>query len=83
MREWIKKGNCAWAPRIRNRVNLDSSNTFKITKKDIQKIGVYTYGFTDFIEIKTENINSDHYEIDVMIPVDKERMPRNKKVIIK
>ncbi|MDC1161862.1 hypothetical protein OAT18_00310 [Tenacibaculum sp.] len=82
-REWLKDGSCAWAPRIRNRVNLDSTSTFRIAKKDIKKIGVYTYGFTKFIELKTENKNSDYYEIDVVIPIDKERMPRSKKVIIK
>ncbi len=82
-RDWLKEGSCAWAPRIRNRVNLDSTNTFRITKKDIKKIGIYTYGFVNFIELKTENKNSDYYEIDVVVPIDKERMPRNKKVIIK
>lgn len=82
-REWLKEGRCAWAPRIRNRVNLDSTNTFSIAKTNIEKIGIYTYGFTDFIELKPENKNSDYYEIDVTIPIDKERMPRNKKVIIK
>ena len=82
-RKWLKERSCAWAPRIRNRVNLDSTNTFKIVKKDIEKIGIYTYGFTDFIELKIKNKNSDYYEIDVIVPIDKERMPRNKKVIIK
>lgn len=82
-REWFKEGRCAWAPRIKNRVNLDATNTFKIAKKDIEKIGIYTYGFTDFIELKTEHKKSDYYEIDVLISIDKERMPRNKKVIIK
>lgn len=82
-RKWLKEGSCAWAPRIRNRVNLDSTNTFRIAKRDIEKIGIYTYGFTDFIELKTQNKNSNYYEIDVVIPIDKERMPRNKKVIIK
>lgn len=82
-REWWKERSCAWAPRIRNRVNLDSTNTFKIAKKHIERIGIYTYGFTDFIELKIENKNSDYYEIDVVVPIDKERMPRNKKVIIK
>ena len=82
-RAWYHSGSCAWAPRIKKRVNLDSTNTFRIAKKDIQKIGVYTYGFTDFIELTPKNKNSDYYEIDVVIPIDKERMPRNKKVIIK
>ena len=80
---WLKEGSCAWAPRIRNRVNLDSTNTFRIVKKEIEKIGIYTYGFIDFIELKTENKNSDSYEINIVVPIDKERMPRNKKIIIK
>ena len=81
--KWLKDGNCVWSPRIRNRVNLDSTNTFRIAKKEIEKIGIYTYGFTDFLELNTDNTKSDYYEIDVVIPIDKERMPRNKKVIIK
>jgi hypothetical protein len=82
-REWLKEERCAWAPRLRNRVNLDSTNSFKIAKTTIKKIGVYTYGFTEFVEIKTKRKHSDYYEIDVVVPIDKERMPRNKKVIIK
>lgn len=82
-RKWVKEGRCAWAPRIRNRVNLDTTNTFKIAKREVKKIGVYTYGFIDFIELKTVNENADYYEIDIVVPIDKERMPRNKKVIIK
>ncbi len=85
IRKWLKEGSCAWAPRIKNRINLDSTNTFRIAKKNIEKIGIYTYGFTDLIEIelKIENKKSDYYEIDIVVPIDKERMPRNKKVIIK
>ncbi len=82
-REWLKEGRCAWAPRIRNRVNVDVTNTFRIAKIDIEKIGVYTYGFNDFIEIANENKKSNYFEIDVIVPIDKERMPRNKKVIIR
>ena len=74
---------CIWAPRIRNRVDLDSAKTFKIAKTNIEKIGVYTYGFTTFLELETQNPKSDYFEIDIIVPVDKERMPRNKKVIIK
>lgn len=82
-RKWYSTGSCAWAPRIRNRVNLDSTNTFRIAKKDIQKIGVYTYGFDDYIEIEAKNEDSDYFEFDVIVPLDQERMPRSKKVIIK
>lgn len=76
-------GHCAWAPRIRHRINLDSTNTFKIAKKDIKKIGVFTYGFTDFIEVNIQNKKSNYFIIDIVIPIDKERMPRSKKVIIR
>ncbi|MEL7003031.1 MAG: hypothetical protein AAFN93_09895 [Bacteroidota bacterium] len=81
--EDYKTGSCAWAPRVRNRVNLDATNTFRIARMDIQKIGIYTYGFTDFVELSIEDNNSDYYEIDVIVPIDKERMPRSKKVIVK
>jgi len=82
-KKWYDTGSCAWTPRIRNRVNLDSTNTFRIAKKDIEKIGVYTYRFTDFVEIVPKNKDSDYFEIDVIVPIDKERMPRSKKVLIK
>ncbi len=82
-RAWYDTGSCAWAPRIKNRVNLDATNTFRIAKTDIQKIGIYTYGFTDFIEVSPKNKDSDYFEITVIVPMDKERMPRSKKVIIK
>ena len=76
-------GSCAWAPRIRNRVYLDSSNTFRIAKEDIQKIGVYTYGFIDYVEMRPKSKDSDYFEINIVVPMDKERMPRNKRVIIR
>ena len=82
-RAWVEEGSCAWAPRIRNRVNLDASNTFKIAKTAVEKFGIFTFGFTDVIELKTSQKGADYYEIDVVVPLDKERMPRNKKVIIK
>ena len=82
-REGYTTGSCAWAPKIRNRVNLDSTNTFKIPKIGVDKIGVFTYGFTEFLEIFSESKDSDYYEINITVPIDIERMPRSKKVIIK
>lgn len=64
-------------------MDLDSTNTITIARKDIEKIGVYTYGLIDFVELKTQNPNTDYFEIDIVVPVDKERMPRSKKVIIR
>lgn len=78
---YIRK--CGWAPRIRNQKIVDSTNTFRIAKKDFDKIGVYTYGFSKPIETKLKNRKTDYFEINVFVPIDIERMPRSKKVIIK
>jgi hypothetical protein len=82
-RKGLKEVTCAWAPRIRNRLVLDSDNTFRISRKEISRIGIYTYGFTEFIILKTDNPESDYYEINVTVPVDEERTPRSKKVLIR
>jgi hypothetical protein len=81
-KEW-KEGSCAWAPRIRNKVKVRSDGSFRIPKSQVEKIGIYTYGFTEFIELKIGNSHSDSFEIDVIVPVDQERMPRNKKVLLR
>lgn len=82
-RESYDLGSCAWAPRIKRRINIDSANTFKVARQELDKIGVYSYGFTEFIELPIQNRASDYLEIEIVVPVDKERMPRSKKVIIK
>ena len=46
-------------------------------------MGVFTYGFKKPIETELKNEQTDHLEIDIVVPVDNERMPRSKKVIIK
>ncbi len=78
---YIRK--CAWAPRIKNQIIVDSSNTFRIAKKNFNKLGVYTYGFIEPIETDLKMEQTDYIEINISVPVDKERMPRSKKVIIK
>lgn len=62
---------------------MDSSNTFRIAKKNFNKLGVYTYGFIEPIETDLKMEQTDYIEINISVPVDKERMPRSKKVIIK
>ncbi|MEO5778007.1 MAG: hypothetical protein ABIQ27_13985 [Flavobacterium sp.] len=74
---------CGFAPRIKNQKIVDTNNTFKIARKDFEKIGIYTYGFKKPIEIKRQYLTSNFIEIDITIPIDKERAPRSKKVIIK
>ncbi len=76
-------GSCAFAPRIRRRVNIDSSKTFKIPKRELSKVGIMGYGFIKPIELPIKNMTTNYLEINITIPVDIERMPRNKKVLIK
>lgn len=75
--------NCGLAPRIGHQKIIDTTNTFRIVKKEIKKIGILTYGIDKAIETKIQNTKSNSLEINIVIPIDKERMPRNKKVIIK
>ncbi|MCF6133281.1 hypothetical protein [Flavobacterium wongokense] len=74
---------CGFAPRIRNQKIVDSTNTFKVAKSDFKKIGVNGYGFVKPVEVARLNPMANYIEVNVMLSVDEERMPRSKKVIIK
>ncbi|WP_394750200.1 hypothetical protein [Spongiimicrobium salis] len=75
--------SCAWAPKIRNNIAIDSSNRFRIPKKDLHTLGVFTYGFRRYEPLKVTDKKADYFEIDIVLSMDVERMPRNKSVIIK
>jgi len=75
--------HCMFSSRLRKQIVIDSTKTFNFPRQDVYKLGVYSYGFEKAIEIKVNNTQANHYEITVIQPVDKERMPRSKKVIIK
>jgi hypothetical protein len=51
--------------------------------QQVEKIGVYTYGFDKRKELVPQNKMSNYFEITIVQPIDKERTPRNKKIIIK
>ena len=74
---------CAFSPKVKRQHMLDSTNTVKLPLQKIEKIGVYTYGFDTKKELTPQNSNSNYFEITILQPIDKERTPRNKKVIIK
>ena len=74
---------CAFAARVKKQYVVDSSNTVKLGKQKVEKIGVYTYGFSEPIELFSSNPNSNYYEVKIIQPIDDERTPRSKKVIIK
>ncbi len=75
--------HCMFSPRIRKQTVIDSTKTFNFPRQKVSTLGVYSYGFEKDIEIEVNDPQANHYEITVIQPVDKERMPRSKKVIIK
>ncbi len=74
---------CAFAPKVKKQYVLDSSSTIKLPLQKVKKIGIYTYGFDTTRELIPKNENSNYFEITIIQPIDKERTPRNKKVIVK
>ncbi|MEM1323430.1 MAG: hypothetical protein AAGG75_24400 [Bacteroidota bacterium] len=74
---------CGHAPWIKNQTIVDSTNTFFLPKTTINKLGVMTYGFTEYKELPVRNSDTNHFDIYIVQPIDKERMPRSKEVIIK
>jgi hypothetical protein len=82
VREKMRR-NCAFAPRIKKQYIIDSTNTIILARKAVDKIGIFTYGFDNFIELIPKNSNSNYFEITIKQQVDISRIPRNKTVIIK
>ncbi len=74
---------CAFAPKVKKQYVLDSSNTIKLPLQKLNKIGIYTYGLDTTIQLIPKDENSNYFEVTIIQPIDKERMPRNKKVIVK
>lgn len=73
---------CAFAPKVKNQVIIDSTYTFKIKRKDLDKIGVFTYGFDNMEWKKVSDKNSNNLEIEIIQQVDINRTPRNRALII-
>ena len=74
---------CLFTPKVKNQLILDSLNTVKISRRDLESLSVFSYGFDMFIDLKIENEKSNYLEISITQPVDRERMPRDKEVIVK
>ncbi len=73
----------AFTHKNKKSITLDSSSTIKLKKQYIERLGIYTYGFSKAIELLPINPKANYFEITITQPIDKERMPRSKKVIIK
>lgn len=78
-----KYRRCMFSSSIKRQIVIDSTKTFNFPRQEVFKLGIYSYGFEKPIEIDINNRHANHFEITVIQPVDKERMPRSKKVIIK
>lgn len=74
---------CLFAPKVKNQVIVDSSHTITIPKVGIEKVGIFTYGFTEPRWFEVKNNKSNYLEIEVRHPIDEDRAPRSKKVIVK
>ena len=80
------RSTCMFAPPIRKQVVLHPTlNTIKLKKpkSGITKIGVHAPHFNQPVEINVVDPNSNRFELFIVHPVDEERMPRSKSVIIK
>ncbi|NEN25591.1 hypothetical protein G3O08_19035 [Cryomorpha ignava] len=82
-RSWESHRTCLFAPKVKNQVLLDSLGTAQIPRKDLKSISVYGYGFDQPLILSIENRETNYLEIKIIHPVDRERMPRNKQVIVK
>jgi hypothetical protein len=67
---------CAYAPRIKHQVVLDSLNGIKISKQKIDRLAINTYGLNEKVELSLTNPNANYYEITIVQPVDSDRKPR-------
>ncbi len=83
LRNWASHPSCLLAPKVKNQVLLDSLGTARIAGKDLKSISVYSYGFDQPLVFTIENRETNCLEIEITQPIDKERMPRRKEVIVK
>lgn len=74
---------CLFAPKVKNQVLVDSTNTFKIPAQKMTKIGLFTYGFDQVEWLDISNRETDFIEITIAQPVEKNRIPQNRMVIMK
>ena len=75
--------NCVFSRKVKNQIEVDSTNKVILPKSIISKIGVYTYGFDEIIWTDIILENPNEIEMNIIQPIDIERKPRSKKVIIK
>lgn len=78
-----KTRSCLFSPKVKNQIVIDSTNTIRVPAKELKKIGVFTYGFDAVEWFEMADKDTDFIEISIVQPVDKNRRPANRPVIIK
>lgn len=74
---------CSFAPRIKHQQIIDSSNSIQLPGQQIKQLGIYIYGMDKPVFLQPQNKASNYFEIRIILPLDADRMPRSKKVMIK
>lgn len=75
--------NCLFDSKIRNAYPIDSMAIARFaTPEKVNKIGIKTCGFENYIELIPKDSASNYFEITIIQPVDSDRRPRSKKVRI-
>jgi hypothetical protein len=74
---------CTFSPRIKQQIVVDSSNTFHIAKENLHWIAVNSYGFGGPIKLPISNPTANYLEVDVVLPMQEDRSPCNKVVLVK
>ena len=74
--------HCSFTRKVKNQIVVDTSNTFCITRNAYSRIGLFSYGFPRPMEFQIRDPNANLFEIEIIQPLDVERMPRSKEVMI-
>lgn len=73
---------CGFSRKIKNQIQVDSTNTFKIIRKDLDKIGVLTYGLGHIEWLEVSDKNSNAFDITIIQQVDINRTPRCRALLV-
>jgi hypothetical protein len=78
-----KISHCLWEPVIKKQVIVDASNVLVLTSQEIDHISIYACGFDKPVKWKPADAHANDFEVTIVQPLDRDRRPRGKKVIIK
>lgn len=74
---------CSFAHQVKRQLVVDSGNEVRIPREKLDWLGIYTYGFSAPVKLKISNPSSNYLDVEIVQPVDEERVRRDKAVIIK